>query len=233
MFLFGFLKERRARSVVEGVLPALPEGVQLLGRADRAATLAIANAMLEVAAASWGPDALRDPAALPKRTAAEAVLVLAGHHVRLRTEQLEPMQRRNMDDIAYSQAMRQLRATELLIGTLGGCLLDSKPAGVRASWKMLWEAREHAVEGGRTLAAFMRHARARPVPACKSAPGKLTAADLVRLCSTLPPFLRPRKAAEPGKPAAKPGAKQAPQRAAARPAAPPARRPATAKASGR
>ncbi len=171
MFLFGFLKERRARSVVEGVLPSLPEGVQLLGRADRAATLGIANAMLEVAGSTWGGEALRDPASMPRRAAAEAVLVLAGHHVRLRTEQLEPMQRRNMDDVAYAQAMRQLRATELLIGTLGGCLLDARPAGVRASWKMLWDAREHAVDGGKALAAFMRHARARPVPVCKSARG--------------------------------------------------------------
>lgn len=211
LFTFGFLRVRRARTVVEGVIPSVPEGVQLLSRVDRAATLGIANSMLQVGAEEWGDEVLQAPARMQPRRAAEAVLVLAGHHVRLRTEALEPMQRRNMDDIAYAQAMRELRAVELVIATLGAVLLDTKPAGTRAAWKLLWDARDRHLDGAKALADFARHAKASPVLRPKSRRGKLTPAELVTLCSTLPPFLSAKggEGNASAKPAARPVGKEA------------------------
>lgn len=215
MFMFGFFKERRARAVVQSTLPSLPEGIQLLGRVDRAATLAIANAMLEAGADTWGPQVLRNPNLLPKPACIEAVLVLANHHGQLRTQALEPMQRRNMEDVAYAQAMRELRATELLIGTLGASLVDGRKPAVNEAWKLLWESRDQALDGAKALVDFAKHAKALPVPKAKARPGKTMGADLVRLASTLPPFLR-RK---PAKAAADPAARAKPK-AIAPPAAP-------------
>ena len=198
MFRFGFFKERRARAVVQNTMPSLPEGIQLLAPVERAATLAIANAMLEAGADAWGPGVLKSPSALAKGVAVEAVLVLAAHHGRLR-ESLESMQRRNMDDVAYSQAMRELRATEVLIGTLGAVLVEGRKPPVNEAWKLLWSARDQSLAGAKALAEFYHHTKASPVPRSKVRPGKLKAADLVLLASTLPPFLQKR----PAKPAAR------------------------------
>lgn len=193
LFIFDYFRARRARSVVLNTLPSLPESVRLLSPVDRAATLAIANAMILVAADTWGTAAKSNPSSLKRKATAEMVMVLAAHHITLVRERLEPMQKRNMQDIAYSQAMREIRATELLICTMGASLVEGRKPGVAESWKLLIEARAHAVEGAKALAAFARHAKVPPLPQSKTIGKKLSGEILVKLASSPPPFLARKK----------------------------------------
>lgn len=195
--MFGFLRERRARTIVAQVCPDLADGIGMLSPVDRAGVLAIANALLEVTAEAWGKEVLRKPASLGKDTISDIVCKLADHHSRVLKELLEPLSDRGMEDISYAQAMREIRASEIVIATLGAPLTGTKQPSVAQSWKLLWAARGEAAEAAQTLMRYAKHAGADPVPRTKARRGPPKQDDIARLASTLPPFFQKRRPAKP------------------------------------
>lgn len=193
--MFGYFKRNRAKVVVQSVMPGLREGIQSLAPVDRAATLAIVNAMMEAAADQWGQGVLTAPTKIPRDTAAQAVVSLAAHHAKLVRDGLGRMQDRGMGDVAYAQAMRETRATEMLIATIGSCLHEGSKEEVAAAWGLLWKARGSTAEAAETLRDYARHAKVDPVPRSRRRLHAAGRADLERLASSVPPFLRPRKPA--------------------------------------
>lgn len=192
--LRAYFNERRARAIVLNVLPSLDQGVQNFSPIDRAACLAIVNALIESAADVWGKSVLQGPSATAKPKVVDMILHLAERHSRLMDESIDPMRKRNMQDIAYAQAMRELRAIELVVGTYGAVLVPGPKPSVSGTWRMLWSARGAAEAGAQALVAFSKHARAQPFPRSKRRQ-KMSVADVVAMCSTLPPFLAPKKRA--------------------------------------
>jgi hypothetical protein len=189
--------------------------------------------MLDVAADQWGQAVLRAPSKLPPDVAAAAVLSLASHHANLVREGLEQMPERGMEDVGFAQAMRETRATEVLIATLGTCLNEGPKGDTAAAWGLLWKARQSAPQAAEALRQYGRHAKADPVPRSRKRLQGASLADLAKLASSVPPFLAARKPAA-AKPVAKPaaGAGSAGARpAAGNPAAqrPPAGKPAAGK----
>lgn len=195
----AYFNERRAKAVVLNVLPSLDQGVQHFSPIDRAACLAIVNALIEVAADTWGKGILQGPSATAKAKVVDMILHLADRHSRIMDESIDPMRKRNMQDIAYAQAMRELRAIELVIGTYGAVLVPGPKPSVSGTWRMLWAARGAAEGGAQTLVAFSKYTRTQPFPRSRRRQ-KMSVADVVAMCSTLPPFLgRKRQAADGAK----------------------------------
>lgn len=189
----SFLKERRARAIVQNVLPSLDQGVQNFSPIDRSACLAIVNAFIEVSADTWGKPVMMGPSSMAKPKVVDMVLHLAEVHGRLVTNCLDPMKKRNMQDIAYAQAMRELRAVELVIGTYGSVLVPGPKPSVSGTWKLLWGARGVAEGAAASLIAFSKHAKAAPFPRSRKR-ARMSIGDVVAMCSSLPPFLGRRRA---------------------------------------
>ncbi len=120
---------------------------------------------------------------------ADIVVALSESHERVFEERLQPIAGRGMEDIAFAQSMRQLRAYELVIATLGAAAADkSSGAVVGEAWKLLWLARGNAEQGAEELRRFSKFANADPVPRSKKLRRRAELADLVRLSTTLPAF---------------------------------------------
>jgi hypothetical protein len=195
--MFRFLRVRRARTVVEQIVPTLLEGLKALPEVERACTMAIANAMLLAAAKERGSQILSDPYSLEAGLASDIVMEMAGIHGGILHEILVPLHKRNMGDVMYAQSMRQIRAMEVVMVTIGGSLAPEVRFYAREGWKILWSGRNHGEDAASTLIQFAKHARSRPLP---SIPGKqITRADIVRLAASVPPFLRKKKRAAPAR----------------------------------
>ena len=190
--------------IVQNVLPSLDQGVQNFSPIDRAACLAIVNGFIEVAADTWGKPVMQGPSSMARPKVVDMVLHLAEVHGKLVAECLDPMRKRNMQDIAFAQAMRELRAVELVIGTYGSVLVPGSKPSVSGTWKLLWGARDAAESAAAALIAFSNHAKAKPFPIARRR-ARMSIADVVAMCSTLPPFLGRRRvpARTPGGAAAK------------------------------
>ncbi len=219
--MLGMFREKRARLAMAQVAAGIAEGVQVLSPVDRAATMAIANALLAVAAERWGREVVESPKTLSAGAAASIVVMLSEAHAKC-LEALKAQRDRGMGDLTYSQAMRQLRATEAAMGAVGRRFLD--PGGVRAvtdAWKALWTSRSKAPEAAEVLLRFTQMNGADALPRTASRNGPFEREEVVRLASTLPPMFQ-RKGPAPRPPAAPrpPGARARPPGASA----PPARR---------
>lgn len=189
--MFKFLRVRRARTVVEQVSSGIAENIALLPPVDRAATLAIANAMLLAAAEPWGKDIVLNPYGLHRDVAVELVFELAQRQTHILNDVLVPLQKRNMDDVLYAQSMRQLRAVEVLISTVGVSIVPEAKDSAIAGWKMMWKARGNAEDAASVLVQFHKHAGSRPLP---QIPGrKVGRQELIDLARTVPPFLRKKQ----------------------------------------
>lgn len=185
--MFGFLRVRRARTIIEQIGPGLADNLAKLPLVDRAATLAIVNAMLLAGGQQWGPKVAQAPHRLTKDTATEVIFELAERQSQVLNDVLIPLQKRNMSDVVYAQAMRQLRALELMIVTMGAAIDPLASRRAVAGWKVLLKARASASEAALVLIQYSQHAKARPLPAIQ---GKtLTRANLVELAQIAPPFL--------------------------------------------
>lgn len=187
--MLSFFRRRRARTIVEHVRSSLMAGLTALSGPDRAAVMAISNALIDVAAERWGAAVANRPMTLNPDLSAEIVVALSESHERVFEERLEPIANRGMDDIAFAQSMRQLRAYEVVIATLGAAAADkSSGSVVGEAWKLLWLARENAAQGAEELRRFSKFADADPVPRSKKLRRRAELADLVRLSTTLPAF---------------------------------------------
>lgn len=201
--MFSFFRQRRARTIVQQVKTDLVRGVQDLSPVDRAAVLALVNSLIDLSADKWGQAVALKPASLKPDVAADIVGKLADSHSRVLIERLEPVQRRGMKDVTYAQAMRQIRAYEVAIATLGIVLLDGPKDAVAQAWKLLWASRNHAAEAAASMMRFGAQAGIDPLPLSRRLRGPVKEADVERLASTLPVFLTRNKNA----PSTKSGAK--------------------------
>ncbi len=227
--MFGVFRERRARAAMALVVGSVGEGVGLLSPVDRAATMAIANALLSVAAEHWGRVVVERPQALSGATAATIVNMLAESHGKALSA-LKAYGDRGMGDATYSQAMRQVRATEVAMGAVGRRFTG--PEGVRevnGAWKALWNARGMADEAATVLLRFTKvSGGADALPRTASRNGPYVRDDVVRLASTLPAMFR-RPAPKPPTPPPAPAS----AKGRARPPSAPPRGPRGAGAPGR
>ena len=181
--MLSFFRRRRARTIVEHVRSSLMAGLAALSGPDRAAVMAIANALIDVAAERWGAAVANRPMTLDPDLASEIVVALSESHERVFEERLQPISNRGMEDVAFAQSMRQLRAYEVVIATLG-----ASGSVVGEAWKLLWLARDNAAQGAEELRRFSKFADADPVPRSKKLRRRAELADLVRLSTTLPAF---------------------------------------------
>ena len=202
------------------VVKSLGEGIGLLSPVERAATLAIANALLSVAADKWGGAVVERPQALSPNVAASIVNALAESHAKALAA-LRAYSDRGMDDATYSQAMRQVRATEVAMGAVGRRFTG--PEGVKAvngAWKALWNARGMAPDAATVLLRFAKvSGGADALPRAPGRNGPYVRDEVVRLASSLPAMYRAAR------PAAKAKAGKVPARPAVGAAATPAPRP--------
>ncbi|AOG03476.1 hypothetical protein BSY19_5114 (plasmid) [Bosea sp. RAC05] len=187
----------------------LVRGLQDLSPVDRAAVLSLVNALIDLAADKWGPGVAVKPAGIKRDVAADIVAKLASSHSRVLTERLEPVQKRGMKDMTYAQAMRQIRAYEVVIATLGVCLSEGPKDAVMQAWKLLWASRAHAGEAAASMMRFGTHAGIDPLPLSRRLRGPIKSADVERLASTLPTFLMRKKSNPVAKPPARTAVKAA------------------------
>lgn len=191
--MFGFLHERRARTIAAQVAPALTAGLRRMSPVERAGTLAIANAMLEVCADTWGDRARSAPLTLPRDTVVAIIRQLGDGHARVVHEGVIPAQP-DASGGSQAQAIRQMRAFEILIATFAMRLSPDYKAHAVGAWKLLASARTEAREAARALALFAKATGAEPVPRSRRRPAAPRAEDYQALASTLPPFLTRSKA---------------------------------------
>lgn len=189
--MFSFIRVRRARTIVEQATVSLEAGLTALAPAERSATAAIANAMLLSASHRWGKSILEAPQTLPAKTAADIVFELAAVHSDIVAGHLQPLSHRGVEDVSMAQAMRQARACELVLATIGAGLAPDGRTVVRNAWKLLHASRGSANDGVVLLMQYANHAKSSPFP---SIPGfKIDRGKAVQLATSIPPFLRAKK----------------------------------------
>jgi len=190
--MFTFFRARRARSIVEQVGLGLAESMSALSPAERSATLAIANAMLVAGSRKWGRAVLDSPKSLSEKEAMEIIFELAAMQSQVVNGYLAPMRHRGMGDITFAQGMRQTRAAELVIASVGMALVPDAEHRARPAWKVLWNARSEAEHGVSLLLQYASHSKSSPFPRI---PGvKMDKAKAMQYATSVPPFLRPRTA---------------------------------------
>lgn len=195
MFSFFRFGVRRARTIVQHVMSGLERGVQDLSPVDRAAVLSIVNGLIDLTADKWGEQVASDPGSIKPEVLADIVIKLAETHSRTLVERLEPVQERGMGDVSYAQAMRQVRAFEVTIATLGRYLIDGSLDPLTRSWKLLAASRSNANEAAISMMRFAALSHSDPVPTSRRLRGPVKEADVVRLATSLPLFLTKRRPA--------------------------------------
>lgn len=206
--MLNFIKVRRARSIVEQVGVDIVDSLSALSPADRAATMAIANAMLLAASKRWGKAVLDAPETIETKSAMTMVFELAAMHQNVVSGYLEPMRHRGMQDVTFAQGVREARAAEIVVATVGMALIPESRQRVVQAWKVLWNARTEAEDGIALLLQFASHSKTSPFPAIGIRMDKPKA---MQFATSIPPFLRPKTpSARPG------GAPSQPKATAAR-----------------
>lgn len=195
--MFKALRARRARSIVEQVSAGMEAGIDSLPAVERAGAMAICNAILKASADHYGREVETSPQSLHRDRAVEIVSELAATHASVLQGVLLPLRKRNMDDVIFAHAMRQVRALEVMIVTYGSAFVPEVRQVCRDSWKSLWLAREHAETAADLLIQFHRHAGSRPLP--KYGSGKVSRSELIELARTVPIFLKSKPASPKSK----------------------------------
>lgn len=192
MDIFGlnFFTRRRARRATFAARAALAGAFAGQPPAERAAIMAVANAILASVAARHGDAVLLRPAALRKDEAAAIIAELSVSITKLSLS-LDRLSDRDFGDPVLDGVHRQMRATELVVGTLGTALDPSGKRIVAEAWSALYGARRHAKAAVAALLAFQEETGISPVP--EGVPSR--PADLLAMATTAPPFLRARTAA--------------------------------------
>ena len=206
------LNDRRARGAVDAAALVV-RTISALPAAERSAVMIVAHAMLRDAAIDYGKEVLSNPTKLPKVELAEILARLGASHRKL-SASLAAVADHVSGDVVYKGTLRQIRATEVVIVTIGMGWDKALLVPARQVWKCMWTARTHAVEAVRLVLAFQSAMHERALPESQAGgPEKM-----VVLATTVPAMFRTKAA---GKPAggAKPLA-QARVAAGSRPAQP-------------
>jgi hypothetical protein len=187
MFGIGFLNERRARRAVAAASAAIADAFAGQPAHERAAIMAISNAILAAVASEHGDLVLTRPAALKRATASTILGELSTSLSKL-SAVLDALSDRDHGDPVLDGVHRQMRATELVVATLGISLDPTARSPVLEAWRALYRARRHAGEAVAALTAFREETGTSPVP--EGVPS--TRGDLLALATTPPPFLLPK-----------------------------------------
>ena len=222
------LNERRARDAIEAAALVV-RTVSALPPAERSAVMIVAHAMLRDAAVDYGKEILGNPTRVPKTELAEILGRLGAAHRKL-SGSLAAVADHVSGDVVYKGTLRQMRATEVVIVTVGMAWDKALLVPARQVWKSLWAARTHAVEAVRLVMAFQTAMHERALPAGQAGGPE----QMAQLATTLPAMFRPKTAAGAAAktPVSKaPASKIEPKAASGkpapkRPAATPPRRPA-------
>lgn len=189
--MFSFVKERKALAALAAISPGVESLILATTPAERAAALAVANAMLLAGAAQWGRHFSHSPMKLGKETACDAVAVLADRHSKLEMAAAD-LAGRPPSDPQISACRWELAATQAVMVTAGACLAREHASAARKAWAALGAGRRHADEGVRALLLHAKAYSAPPVPEVHGR--KPDRAYLTSLASNLPPMFRSRTA---------------------------------------
>lgn len=188
--MFSFVKERKAEAALSAIVGGLEGVVSSASPVERAAAVAVANAMLIAGSKQWGREFSHAPMKLSREIASDAVSVLADHHAKLEMA-ASALSGRAASDPQISCCRWEIVATQVVMITAGASFGKLYADAARSAWRTLSSARIHADEA---VAAMLYHSKAYstpPVPAC----GRKTDRDgLLALASTLPPMFRKKKA---------------------------------------
>ncbi|MGY3582443.1 hypothetical protein ACVIGB_000633 [Bradyrhizobium sp. USDA 4341] len=214
------LNERRARAAVDAATLVV-RTMSSLPAAERSAVMIVAHAMLRDAAVDYGKDIVANPTKLPKTDLAEILARLGATHRKL-SASLAAVADHVAGDVVYKGTLRQIRATEVVIVTVGMAWDKALLVPARQAWKAMWAARTHAVDGVRLIMAFQAAMHERALPESQAGGPE----HMARLATTLPAMFRP-KTPQPQAAAARAAGKPlVTGKSAARPGATPARKPA-------
>jgi hypothetical protein len=192
LFKLPFFRRRRIRTIVDQSLPTLTSRLEALSGSERAAVLAIANAMIASLEKETGVAIARAPAAMPADHAIRLVAGLAESHAGIvkRTDSFGA----SVSPEVVSQMLREAFAIEMVIVTVSLAVHPECLRDVRIAWKTLYDARGNAEGAWRILLAFGR-ATGGVSPLPWPVPRKWTKADVVSLAGRVPPFLMKKKGA--------------------------------------
>lgn len=191
MFQLLFFKKRRVRTIVDQSLPTLERRLRGLSSGEKAATLAVANAMIVALSRETGLPIATDPKSIAPDDAVKLVSGLAQSHVVL-VEKVKSFGEK-VSRTVVSQMLREAHATEIVMTTASVCLDPARMPAVRAAWKVLFEGRAHARGAVPLLGAFMKESGGRS-PLASVSTRRWKTSEIVQLASSVPPFLRPKKA---------------------------------------
>lgn len=189
--MFSFVKERKAVAALEAIAPGAVATVTSATPVERAAALAVANAMLIAGMSQWGREFAHAPMKLPREAAVDALCVLADHHAKLE-QSAEDLSGRPAADPQISACRWELAATQVVMVTTGAGLGRQYASAARECWKVLGASRRHA-DGA--VKAMLRYAKAYSVDPVPAAGGRRPdRARLLSLASALPPMFRSGRA---------------------------------------
>lgn len=180
------LNERRARDAIDVAQPALARTIAGMEMAERAAVMIIAHAMLRDATQDYGMAVIANPSKLRKEAVTEFLTRLGTAHRRL-TASLDAVSEHVAGDLVYAGVLRQIRATEVVIVTVGIAFDRTLIAVVKQTWRGLWQARTHAVDGVRLIQSFERAMHERALPASQPKDPE----KMARLATRLPQMFKP------------------------------------------
>jgi hypothetical protein len=190
MFQLLFFKKRRVRTIVDQSLPTLERRLRVLPSSDRAATLAVANAMIVALSEETGLPIANNPKAIPQDEAVKLISGLAESHIAI-VDKVDAFGEK-VTKTVVSQMLREAFATELVMVTASVCLDPDRMGAIRGAWRVLYEGRTHAHNVVPILGAFMKETGGTsPLPS--AAKRRWKTSEIVALASSVPPFLRPKK----------------------------------------
>lgn len=189
--MFSYVKERKAETALKAIAPTAVATVSSATPVERAAALAVANAMLIAGEAQWGREFAYAPMKLPREAAIDALCVLADHHAKLE-QAISVLPGRPAADPQTAACRWEIAATQAVMVTAGASLGSQYASAARECWKILGASRRHADEAVNMMLRYAKAYSVDPVPAIRGR--RPDREHLASLASVLPPMFRHRKA---------------------------------------
>lgn len=158
-----------------------------LSPAEKAAAIAVANAMLLRGASAWGNSVTHSPKDIPLKTLSDALDVLFSRYNDI-TAKMDNLGEFEVGDPYVSACKWELAAVQLVILTISVRLSKTYSSAALSSWKQLWKYRRFAPDA---VNLMVRYAETYGVPPLPLPDGKkINKSYLMALSSTLPPMFR-------------------------------------------
>lgn len=190
--MLSFVKERKASSAVEALIPSISSSIGASAPPERAAALILSNALLLVGARAWGREILVSPDRMDRETIVEAVCVMTDEHARLE-DAATTLNGRAITDPALAAFRWEVMANEIVTLTIGMGLHPSARSVVYACWKSLWASRRFGDEAVKAMTYYAKSYSVEPTPRINGK--RPDVAMLRRLSGTLPPMFRKKSKA--------------------------------------